>query len=107
MKGGDQCRAVLDRPQGLAERRGPNFMIAVAGLEPRGIGRALRIDVADLDAGPRIVAHRQDAEEGVHVRGDGAEQFDALELLLLVAALHLHRHLIALVHRPEDVLKVE
>ena len=59
---------------------------AVAGLEPRDVGRALRVDVADLDARPRVVADRQDAEEGVDVGRGRAQQLDALELLLLVAA---------------------
>ena len=49
------------------------FHDAVAFLQARRGRGAVRIDVADHHAHGRVIAQRQDAEEGVHVGGRGAE----------------------------------
>ena len=78
----------------------PTFMIRSPGLQAGPLGRRLRVDVADLDPRLRVVAHRAarpGSPASTFVCGGG--QLDVLELLDLVAALHLEGDRLPLVLR--------
>ena len=75
-------------------------------LSPGLVGGAVGIDVTHLDARLGIIADRQDAEERLSVGGHGPFQHDLVHLDLVLAALDLERDDVALVLRPEALLKL-